>query len=248
MRLIGIMQERWCSSSRASCSVATPGGPSRSSCRNAIRASCSSTSRTASRAGWGRSRRPARGGCSSATRSAGGSRCGPRCATRSATSASSRSAPRPASTSRRCASTRAEADERLAAWMEAAPIEDIVGVWERQPLFADQSEALVEAQRPGRLAPGSGRAGDDSCAPPARACSSRSGTSCSSSTCRCWRSRARATRATCGRPSASPTRRRAGAPRSSRTPVTPCSCSGRMRWRGCSRSSWRRSLSRERPT
>ncbi len=25
-------------------------------------------------------------------------------------------------------------------------------MWERQPLFADQSEALVEAQRPGRLA------------------------------------------------------------------------------------------------
>jgi 2-succinyl-6-hydroxy-2,4-cyclohexadiene-1-carboxylate synthase len=49
-------------------------------------------------------------------------------------------------------SVRAEADERLAAWMEAAPIEDIVGVWERQPLFADQSEALIEEQRPGRLA------------------------------------------------------------------------------------------------
>ncbi len=49
-------------------------------------------------------------------------------------------------------SARAEADERLAAWMEAAPIEDVVAVWERQPLFADQSEALVEAQRPGRLA------------------------------------------------------------------------------------------------
>jgi 2-succinyl-6-hydroxy-2,4-cyclohexadiene-1-carboxylate synthase len=48
-------------------------------------------------------------------------------------------------------SARAEADERLAAWMEAAPIEDIVGIWERQPLFADQSETLVEAQRPGRL-------------------------------------------------------------------------------------------------
>jgi 2-succinyl-6-hydroxy-2,4-cyclohexadiene-1-carboxylate synthase len=47
---------------------------------------------------------------------------------------------------------RAEADERLAAWMEAAPIEDIVGLWERQPLFADQSEALIEEQRPGRLA------------------------------------------------------------------------------------------------
>lgn len=49
-------------------------------------------------------------------------------------------------------SARAEADDRLASWMEAAPIEDIVAVWERQPLFADQSEALIEAQRPGRLA------------------------------------------------------------------------------------------------
>jgi 2-succinyl-6-hydroxy-2,4-cyclohexadiene-1-carboxylate synthase len=47
---------------------------------------------------------------------------------------------------------RAEADDRLASWMEAAPIEDIVAIWERQPLFADQSEPLVEAQRPGRLA------------------------------------------------------------------------------------------------
>jgi 2-succinyl-6-hydroxy-2,4-cyclohexadiene-1-carboxylate synthase len=46
---------------------------------------------------------------------------------------------------------RAQADERLAAWMEAAPIADIVRVWERQPLFADQSDALVEEQRPGRL-------------------------------------------------------------------------------------------------
>jgi 2-succinyl-6-hydroxy-2,4-cyclohexadiene-1-carboxylate synthase len=47
--------------------------------------------------------------------------------------------------------TRREADERLAAWMETQPIERIVGAWERQPLFADQSERLVEAQRPGRL-------------------------------------------------------------------------------------------------
>jgi 2-succinyl-6-hydroxy-2,4-cyclohexadiene-1-carboxylate synthase len=47
---------------------------------------------------------------------------------------------------------RGEADERLASWIEAAPIEDIVAVWERQPLFADQSDALVERQRPGRLA------------------------------------------------------------------------------------------------
>jgi 2-succinyl-6-hydroxy-2,4-cyclohexadiene-1-carboxylate synthase len=49
-------------------------------------------------------------------------------------------------------SARAEADERLASWVEAAPIEDVVAVWERQPLFADQSEVLVEQQRPGRLA------------------------------------------------------------------------------------------------
>ena len=46
---------------------------------------------------------------------------------------------------------RAEADEKLASWMEAMPIEDIVGLWERQPLFADQPDALVEEQRPGRL-------------------------------------------------------------------------------------------------
>jgi len=46
---------------------------------------------------------------------------------------------------------RAEADERLASWIEAAPIEDIVALWARQPLFADQPESLVEAQRAGRL-------------------------------------------------------------------------------------------------
>jgi len=46
---------------------------------------------------------------------------------------------------------RAEADERLAAWIEASPMEDVVSVWERQPLFADQSETLVEDQRAGRL-------------------------------------------------------------------------------------------------
>ena len=47
---------------------------------------------------------------------------------------------------------RREADERLAAWMETASIEEIVAIWERQPLFADQSDALIDAQRPGRLA------------------------------------------------------------------------------------------------
>jgi 2-succinyl-6-hydroxy-2,4-cyclohexadiene-1-carboxylate synthase len=47
---------------------------------------------------------------------------------------------------------RREADEKLASWIETQPIERIVEVWERQPLFADQSERLVEQQRPGRLA------------------------------------------------------------------------------------------------
>ena len=46
---------------------------------------------------------------------------------------------------------RAEADAKLAAWMETQPIEEIVAIWERQALFADQSDALVEAQRAGRL-------------------------------------------------------------------------------------------------
>jgi 2-succinyl-6-hydroxy-2,4-cyclohexadiene-1-carboxylate synthase len=46
---------------------------------------------------------------------------------------------------------RAEADERLAGWMETMPIVEIVRVWERQPLFADQGDVLVEAQREGRL-------------------------------------------------------------------------------------------------
>jgi len=49
-------------------------------------------------------------------------------------------------------SERARTDEKLAAWMETQPIETIVDIWERQPLFADQSDGLVEAQRPGRLA------------------------------------------------------------------------------------------------
>ena len=46
---------------------------------------------------------------------------------------------------------RARADEKLAAWMETQPIDAIVDIWERQPLFADQSQTLVEAQRRDRL-------------------------------------------------------------------------------------------------
>jgi 2-succinyl-6-hydroxy-2,4-cyclohexadiene-1-carboxylate synthase len=47
---------------------------------------------------------------------------------------------------------RAAADAKLADWMERTSIEEIVSVWERQPLFADQSETLIEEQRAGRLA------------------------------------------------------------------------------------------------
>jgi 2-succinyl-6-hydroxy-2,4-cyclohexadiene-1-carboxylate synthase len=46
---------------------------------------------------------------------------------------------------------RRESDERLAGWMEGATIEDVVPIWERQPLFADQSERLIDDQREGRL-------------------------------------------------------------------------------------------------
>jgi 2-succinyl-6-hydroxy-2,4-cyclohexadiene-1-carboxylate synthase len=46
---------------------------------------------------------------------------------------------------------RAQADAKLAAWMETQPIDAIVGIWERQPLFADQSQKLVEQQRTDRL-------------------------------------------------------------------------------------------------
>src|SRR3954454_9958654 len=46
---------------------------------------------------------------------------------------------------------RASADQRLADWMEGRQIEDVASVWERQPLFADQSDLLVDQQRAGRL-------------------------------------------------------------------------------------------------
>jgi 2-succinyl-6-hydroxy-2,4-cyclohexadiene-1-carboxylate synthase len=42
-------------------------------------------------------------------------------------------------------------DERLAAWIERSPIEDVVARWEAQPVFSTQSEDLVAAQREGRL-------------------------------------------------------------------------------------------------
>ena len=46
---------------------------------------------------------------------------------------------------------RQNADDQLASWLERSPIEEVVDIWERQPLFADQSEQLIEQQRPGRL-------------------------------------------------------------------------------------------------
>jgi 2-succinyl-6-hydroxy-2,4-cyclohexadiene-1-carboxylate synthase len=46
---------------------------------------------------------------------------------------------------------RRRADERLAAWIEGHSIEEVVERWERQPVFATQSEALRSRQRAGRL-------------------------------------------------------------------------------------------------
>ena len=42
-------------------------------------------------------------------------------------------------------------DEPASRSARQAADEKIVEIWERQPLFADQSERLIEAQRPGRL-------------------------------------------------------------------------------------------------
>jgi 2-succinyl-6-hydroxy-2,4-cyclohexadiene-1-carboxylate synthase len=51
----------------------------------------------------------------------------------------------------RAREARRSADEGLARWMEGTGIEQVVARWETQAVFADQSPALVEAQRPGRL-------------------------------------------------------------------------------------------------
>jgi 2-succinyl-6-hydroxy-2,4-cyclohexadiene-1-carboxylate synthase len=42
-------------------------------------------------------------------------------------------------------------DEALAAWIEQHTIEEVVDRWERQPVFATQSDELRAQQRPGRL-------------------------------------------------------------------------------------------------
>jgi 2-succinyl-6-hydroxy-2,4-cyclohexadiene-1-carboxylate synthase len=46
---------------------------------------------------------------------------------------------------------RRRADEELARWIEQHSIEEVVGRWERQPVFASQSDQLRAEQRPGRL-------------------------------------------------------------------------------------------------
>jgi 2-succinyl-6-hydroxy-2,4-cyclohexadiene-1-carboxylate synthase len=43
-------------------------------------------------------------------------------------------------------------DEALAEWIERSPIEEVVDRWQRNPVFESQDEALVAAQRAGRLA------------------------------------------------------------------------------------------------
>src|SRR5688500_13808887 len=47
---------------------------------------------------------------------------------------------------------RRAADQKLAAWIEQNPIEEVVKHWEANPVFATQPPDLVAAQRPGRLA------------------------------------------------------------------------------------------------
>jgi len=49
------------------------------------------------------------------------------------------------------AEQRRRVDDELATWIERHPIEEVVERWERQPVFATQSEELRAAQRPGRL-------------------------------------------------------------------------------------------------
>ena len=86
-----------------------------------------------------------------ATRWAAAWRCGPPCATPTryagvvtvGATAGHRRAGRP---------QRARRGGRAAGGLDGdRPIDEVVGVWERQPLFADQSDALVEEQRAGRL-------------------------------------------------------------------------------------------------
>ena len=51
----------------------------------------------------------------------------------------------------RARAERRESDRVLADWMAGATIEEIVERWQRQPVFATQSPALVDGQRYGRL-------------------------------------------------------------------------------------------------
>ena len=129
-------------------------------------------------------------------------------------------------------SARAEADERLAGWMETMPIAEIVSVWERQPLFADQCDALVEAQRAGPAEPRPARARPAAPHARARGRSTRSGSSSRRCGRRSWRSRAPATSPTRAPPSGWPPLRPRAASRSSSTPATRRTSSGRRTWRG----------------
>jgi 2-succinyl-6-hydroxy-2,4-cyclohexadiene-1-carboxylate synthase len=46
---------------------------------------------------------------------------------------------------------RRDADEKLAAWIETHPIEEVVARWETNPLFATQATEVVAGQRAGRM-------------------------------------------------------------------------------------------------
>ena len=182
MRLIGIIGERWCSSSRASCSVATPGGRSRSSCRNAIRAGSSTTPSIRSRGGWREI-------------SEAGASCPGRLLTRRTAGAEGRASVDPAPSPLSCSWVRRRASRRGPCGCSGPRrTRSSPRGWRR--CRSRTSSRCGSASRCSRTSPrrwwrSSGPAAcrrtrarsPCCCAPPARACSTRSGTSCARSSC-----------------------------------------------------------------
>ena len=121
-----------------------------------------------------------------ATRWAAGWRCRPRCGARALRRAGAGGRDG-RNRGRRRAPTRRAADEELADWIEAHTIEEFVERWEAQPVFASQSPELVERAARRAACRHDPRGSRSSCAAPARARSSRSGTSWRRSTARCSR-------------------------------------------------------------
>ena len=165
-----------------------------------------------------------------ATRSAAGSHCAPRFGRPRPSPPSCSWVRRRALRSGPMRVQRAEADEKLASWMEAMPIEDIVAL-----LGAPAAvRGPVRGARRGAAARAACRTtrarSPCCCAPPARARSTRSGTSCARSSCRArdrGRPRRRLQR---GGEADRVGRRRTRGPRSWRRRGTRRSCSSPRRW------------------